>query len=89
METIENLLYYFPSLYIEHNLQFLNYVESVASVTEHTTSLAIILFTLDEKKVTYYRTYSNICNILGDIEGLFSLCLILTSFIGSPLTELF
>jgi hypothetical protein len=43
---------------------------------------------LDDKKIVYYRTYSNIINILGDIGGLYSLLFYLGSLLAIPLCSL-
>lgn len=48
----------------------------------------MINFILDDKKVIYYRTYSNIINILGDIGGLYSLLFYIGSLLAVPICEL-
>ena len=48
----------------------------------------MINFMLDDKKVIYYRTYSNIINILGDIGGLYSLLFYICSLFAGPINSL-
>lgn len=71
MITTENFFYYFPTVEVHHCLQFEKYAESFASFEESTQTLVSVSYQLDDKKITYYRSYNNIANILGDIDGLF------------------
>jgi hypothetical protein len=43
---------------------------------------------LDDKKITYFRSYENLLNILGSITGLFELLVVLAGLIFIPITKL-
>jgi len=42
---------------------------------------------LDEKMITYYRTYDNIFNILGSIGGLYDALVFVVALFIAPLTK--
>lgn len=50
--------------------------------------LLLVNIFLDDKKITYYRSYSNILDILGSIGGLYRSLIIMAGFIMIPLTKL-
>jgi len=41
---------------------------------------------LDDKKVTYFRTYKNILNIFADIGGLMKVLMTIGAFIAKPIS---
>jgi hypothetical protein len=60
-------------------------VETYYVEREHILTLAFIL---DDKKITYFRTYKNILNIIADVSGILKVLLTLGSFIVMPISEM-
>lgn len=46
-------------------------------------------FILDDRKITYQRTYDNILNIFGAIGGLFDMFIFLFGLVMNPMTKLY
>jgi hypothetical protein len=61
--------------------------EKIESDTFYPNKIFLANIQLDEKKIIYYRTYSNIFNVLGDIGGLYKALIFLATIIVVPLTK--
>jgi hypothetical protein len=83
---MENFFYYTTTTYLSHVLQFENVFESSNPTTDSELLHATIL--LDDKKITYFRSYKNVLNILGSISGLFELLVALAGILFIPITKL-
>ena len=85
-ETFKNFFYYFGKTYLSHVLQFDNVFESSNPATDNELLHATIF--LDDKKITYFRSYDNLLNILGSISGLYELLLFLVGLLIIPITKI-
>lgn len=83
---MENFFYYVATTFVSHVLQFESVFESSNPTTDSELLRATIF--LDNKKITYFRSYDNLLNILGSISGLFELLVVVAGFILIPVTKL-
>lgn len=52
------------------------------------SSLVSFIIQLDDKKISYYRKYATILDILGDIGGLYSSLVVVIKIIANPISTL-
>jgi len=84
-ETIENFFYYQSQTFSHHVLTIEGMLESDSFQPNKIYQVNI---QLDEKRIFYYRTYSNIFNVLGDIGGLYRALIFLAMIVIVPFTKL-
>lgn len=52
-------------------------------------SILTVAFLLDNKKITYFRTYKNILNIFADVGGILKVLMTVAALLVGPFSELF